>query len=90
MAKITKRDYAEAVDGYLLEGVELEQEDGRWIWYFRDETGEMAQPDRRTFKDGRSANVGAICWLKDNDRERLNAAKQMASDWMRHNNHQFY
>ncbi|MBK1710887.1 MULTISPECIES: hypothetical protein [Chromatiaceae] len=94
MAKITKKDYAETVDLYLLDGILVEDDRrGRWSWRYslhyhdRDDDG---QPDTRTFKTHEAAVRAATEWLKTHDSNLAGIAKHHASEWMRYNHHTFY
>ncbi|MCK7579288.1 MAG: hypothetical protein MZV65_28530 [Chromatiales bacterium] len=93
MAKITKREFAETADLYLLDFVIIDEErNGRWSWRYCLEMIERAveQPDTRTFKTRREAIDAAIDWLKSHDNHVAGIAKHHANEWMRYNGHTFY
>jgi len=88
MTTITKTEYSNAFEGYLLTGVSTSpaEHGNRWIWMFSDSLA-AEQPDPVTYEDESKAMTGAVIWIKQNRPDLVLTAKNETNEWMRYNNH---
>jgi hypothetical protein len=86
--RITKADFRDTFECYLLTGVDTYQDNrGRYRWFYVAGFGDKErEPDPRSYHDPRSALRAAIAWGENNAHRRAWALHD-TREWMKYNNY---